>query len=402
MATKADERRLIEVLRGGAWGIGSPHTEELAAKFARYTGAKFALPVSTGTAALELAVKALGIGPGDEVIVPAYTFVATATCVLEVGATVVFADIDPQTINIAPADVARLITRRTRAVIPVHFGGNPCDMAFLTKIVRGRDIAVIEDAAHAHGMFYRGRHAGTVGACGCFSFQSSKNMTAGEGGMFITNDKRLYELTKSYHSFGRLPGHSWYGHHTISWNHRISAFQSAVLLGQLERLEPQTARRSANGAFLNKSLAQIAGQRPQSDGDAGLNTRRSYHLYIWRCDLEALGVSKMTFAEALRAEGVRAGGGYEIPLQENALFQQRRFWHAHRFGGGRRLPGEPDYARVRTPVTKAVCADAMWIGQSDLLASHKDMQGIVDAVAKVVENVAELRARERRRRREAR
>jgi len=395
-ADKADEERLLEVLRGGAWGIGSPHTEKLAKKFAAYTGARFALPVATGTAALELAVKALGLGPGDEVIVPAYTFVATATCVLEVEATPVFADIDPDTIEMDPAEVERLITRRTRAIIPVHFGGNPCDMTRLRRIVRGRNIAVIEDAAHAHGMTYRGRHAGTIGVCGAFSFQSSKNMTSGEGGMLITDDEQLYWRAWGYHSFGRLPGHEWYGHHTISWNHRITAFQSAVLLGQLERLEAQTRRRAANGTFLNRALAQVPGQRPQKDTDRSKDTRRSYHLYIWRCDLGLLGVTKKTFVAALQAEGVRASGGYPVPLQEHTIFTQRRFWHRHRLGGGPRREGEPDYRKVKTPATSAVCADALWLSQSDLLAPRGDMQRIVDAAAKVVENADELRTYEKR------
>jgi len=398
----AEEQQLLGALRSGQWGIGSPHTQQLVERFCRYTGAKYALPVNTGTAALELAVKTLGIGPGDEVIVPAYTFVASATCVLEVEGTVVFADIDPDTLNLDPAAVERLITGRTRAVIPVHFGGNPCDMARLKRICRAKGIPLIEDAAHSHGMFYRGKHAGTVGKCGCFSFQSSKNMNAGEGGMLITNNKALYELAWSYHSFGRLPGRAWYEHHTISWNDRITAFQSAVLLGQLERLESQTKKRFANGAFLNKALAQIPGHRPQKDGDASKGTRRSYHLYIWRCDPEAMGIRKETYVEALRAEGVRASGGYGFPLQQHALFRERRFWHRHRLGGGPRRAGEPDYTKTRTPVTSAVCADAVWLSQSDLLAARRDMQGVVDAVAKVTENAEALRTHEKRRARKRR
>ena len=156
-----DRKRVMRVIDSGEYGLGSPVIDELACRFAGYTDVPFALPVNSGTAALELAVKAVGLGPGDEVIVPAYTFVATATCVLEMGATVVFADVDPATVCMDLQSVARLVTNRTRAIIPVHFGGNPADVLGLKRLVRGRDSAIIEDAAHAHGMLYRGKAAGS-------------------------------------------------------------------------------------------------------------------------------------------------------------------------------------------------------------------------------------------------
>jgi len=398
-ASAADERRVLGVLRGDTWGIGSPVTERLARRFARSVGARYALPVSTGTAALELAVKALGIGPGDEVIIPSYTFVATATCVLELGATPVFSDIDPRTLNMGPREAAAVITPRTKAIIPVHFAGNPCDMAGLMKLAREQGIEVIEDAAHAHGMTYRGKSAGTIGRAGAFSFQSSKNMTAGEGGMLVTDDEELYERAGSYHSFGRLPGRPWYEHHTMSWNERITAVQSAMLLGQLQRLESQTMRRLESGRLLNEALSRLSGQHPQADGDTRKGTRRAWHIYIWCYDAEAVGVDRPTFIEALCAEGVRAFGGYPAPLQENAMFQENRFWHSQRFGGKPRRKGEPDYRGVDTPVAKALCSQAVWLTQVDLLSPRRDVQRIADAVAKVIDGADELRARSARRRR---
>lgn len=392
---KVDERRLRDALRNDGWGLGSRFTGEFAKAFGRYTGAKYVLPVSTGTAALDLAVKALGIGPGDEVIVPSYTFLASATCVLQMGATPVFADLHPKTLEMDPDDVERLITRRTKAIIPVHFGGNPCDMERLGRIARARNIPLIEDAAHAHGMFYRGKHAGTIGRCGCFSFQSSKNMTSGEGGALITNDKALYDTAWSLHSFGRKPGHEWYEHHILSWNYRITGFQSALLLGQTERLEAQSRRRYANGMFLNEALAQIPGQRPQQDGDRRKQSRRAFHLLIWQADMDLLGISRATFIKALCAEGVRAFGGYPVPLQEHPMFTERRFWHQHRLGGAPRQKDEPDYRRVKTPVAKALCGNSIWLGQADLLGTRQDMQGIVDAVAKVVSARDQLRVWEK-------
>jgi len=399
-ATEADERRLLRVVRGGAWGIGCPETAGFAARFAESLGCKHVLPVTSGTAALELAVKALGIGPGDEVIVPSYTFVASANCVLQMGATVVFADVDPATFNLDPRSVAECLTPRTRAILPVHFGGNPCDMAGLKRVIRGRDIAVIEDAAHAHGMRYRGRPGGTLGKVGAFSFQSSKNMAAGERGALVTDDDAVFELAWSFHSFGRLPKQEWYDHAVLSWNHRMTGLQAALLIGQLRRLEAQTQRRYENAALLDRALAQMPGQTPQKPGDTRPGTRRAHHLYLWRYDAEASGLDRETFLEALRAEGVGAWGGYTRPLQEQSMFLHRRFWHEHFMGGKRRRRGEPDYSRVRTPGAKALCREAVWLSQQDLLASRREIQGIADAVAKVLGAADRLRAFARERKRD--
>jgi len=380
----ADRRRLDAVLRDGQYGIGAPIIDEFAASFAAYTKTKYALPVNTGTAALELIVKALGIVPGDEVIVPAYTFIASATCVLELGATVVFADIHPQTLNIDPASVARLITSRTRAIVVVHFGGNPADIVALKKVIGKRNIAIIEDAAHAHGMLYRRRAAGHHGVAAEYSFQSSKNMASGEGGILVTNDRKIYEQAWSYHSFGRRPGRAWYEHYVLSWNHRMTAFQAAVLLSELERLEQQTVKRHANGAFLNRVLGQIPGIQPQLDGDTHPRTRRAYHLYMFRYNAQTTGLDRAMFLKALEAEGVPCSGGYPTPLTEAPMFRERRYWHSHYQGGGPRRRGEPDYGQMATPHAKCLCAEAIWLPHKLLLGSRADMQRIVEAMAKVI------------------
>ena len=389
VATPDDERRVLEVLHGSAWGLGSPVTIDFARKLEASLGVKHALPVNSGTAALELAIKALNIGPGDEVIVPAYTFVASATCVLELGATVVFADAHPETLNIDPAIVAKLITPRTRAVIAVHFGGNPCDIDGLTRAIAGRNIALIEDAAHAHGMLYQGNPAGKLGVVACFSYQSSKNMACGEGGALVTDDDALFEAASSYHSFGRKTGRPWYEHHNVSWNHRLTGFQSALLLGQLERLEEQTLARDANARLLNSMLAQIPGIALQKVSDPSPNTRRAYHLYIWRHDAKKTGISRDAFCKALEAEGVPTFGGYPIPLQENPMFTEHRYWHHHREGTAT-PPNEPDYRDVKTPVVSAICADAVWLQHQYLLASRAEVQKIGEAVAKVIEHANEV------------
>ncbi len=384
-STADDERRLLEVLHGGQWGLESPMTAAFTRRLAEYLGVAHVLPVNSGTAALELAVKALGIGPGDEVIVPAYTFVASATCVLEMGATVVFADIDPDALTICPKSVASLVSPRTKAVIMVHFGGNPCDIEGIKRVVSGKGIALLEDAAHAHGMLYRGQAAGKLGTAACYSYQSSKNMSCGEGGVLVTDDKGLFELAESFHSFGRKPGRPWYEHHHLSWNHRITGFQSAVLMGQLERLEEETAQRYENAKVLDEGLAGILGQRPQKTGDTGPGTRRAHHVYIWRFDAQAVGMSRDLFMKALAAEGLATFGGYPMPIQQNPMFMEHRYWHRHRPGADA-VTGEPDYRNVKTPSASAVCADAVWFNHRCLLGTRAQMQGVVESVARVVEN----------------
>lgn len=389
-ATADDERRVLEAVRGSAWGLGSPITTDFARKLEAALGVKHALPVNSGTAALELAIKSLRIGPGDEVIVPAYTFVASATCVLEMGATVVFADADLDTLNLCPREVARLITPRTKAVIAVHFGGNPCDIDGLERAIAGRPIALIEDAAHAHGMLLKGKPAGKHGVAACYSYQSSKNMACGEGGAFVTDDSALFESAVSFHSFGRKAGRPWYEHHNLSWNHRLTGLQSALLLGQLERLESQTQIRYENAALLTKILSQIPGVKPQKTVDSSPDTRRAFHLFIWRHEAATMGVARDVFCRALEAEGVPCFGGYPIPLQENPMFQEHRYWHHHREG----VPapsGEPDYRMVKTPNVSAICKDAVWLQHQYLLAPREQVQKIGEAIVKVAAHAKELR-----------
>ena len=384
MASRADERKVLEVVRSGEWGIGSSHTRQFAEAFAQNQQVKHVLPVANGTAALELVIRALDIGEGDEVIVPSYTFVATATAVLQTDATVIFADIDPRTFNMDPAHVAKLITKRTKAIVTVHFAGNPCAMAALLTLGKKWGIPVIEDAAHAHGMLYRGKPAGGLGLAGCFSFQSSKNMASGEGGAITTNDPKLFERAQSFHSFGRKLGRQWYEHHYLACNERLSGLQSALLLGQLERLEAQTRQRYANAMFLDGRLSEIAGQHPQEPGDLHPRTRRAHHIYMWRYDARTTGIPRDLFLAALKAEGVAAIPGYPMPLQDNIMFRNRRFWHWQYLGGKPRRAGEPDYRHMETPVAKKLCAESIMLTQNMLLGPRQDMQGIVDAVAKVL------------------
>ena len=207
---------------------------------------EYGIACANGTAALEVALRALGVGPGDEVIVPPYTFIATATAPMLIGATPVFCDVDLATLNLDPARLEEAITPRTKAIVPVHFAGLAADMDAIGQALR-RDhgIAVIEDAAHAHGGTWNGRPLGSIGSAATFSFQASKNMTAGEGGLITTNDPAMAEMCESLVWVGRKIGRPWYEHHRLGWNYRLTEFQAALLIAQLERLEEQTARRRA-------------------------------------------------------------------------------------------------------------------------------------------------------------
>src|SRR5438309_1138211 len=249
-----ERRALNEVLESRLWWrTEGAKTLEFERAFARYHGAKHGIAVTNGTAALEVVMAALKIGPGDEVIVPDSTFVATASAVLFAGAMPVMVDVLPDTDCIDPDLVEAAITPRTKAIIAVHLGGHPADVDRLRKISARHSIPLVEDCAHAHSSEWRGRRVGTFDVAGTFSFQASKLMTAGEGGAIITNDDEVEHLARSVHDCGRMPGQWFYSHYIYGSNYRLSEWQGAVLNAQLGRLDEQTARRHRNARLLRRS-----------------------------------------------------------------------------------------------------------------------------------------------------
>ncbi len=372
---KSEERGLLRVLRSGKWWKGA-NVAEFERRFAAFQGARYAVTTNSGTTALEAAVSAAGIGPGDEVIVPAYTFIATASPVVRAGAVPVFGDIEPTSMCLDPRDVKRKLSRRTKAIIPVHFAGHVADMDGLRALARPRGIALIEDACHAWGSRWRGKGAGTLGACGAFSFQISKNITAGEGGMLVTDHADVAARAVAFTHAGRRAGRIWYEHFTPATNARMTEFSAAVLLAQLARLPRQTARRQANARILDRGLASIPGLQPQ--GTDRRHGRRSFHFYAFRIDQEKLDITREAFLRALSAEGVPGMGGWQS-LDRNPLFTGK--------DGGAGVPsrGGP------CPVSDQVTRDCVWITHTVLLAPASAMRAIVRAAAKVVERRAELR-----------
>lgn len=385
---ESDEQALLDVLSSGKWGRHQgTRVNAFEVAFAAYQGARYCVAVMNGSVAIKIALLAAGIQAGDEVIVPDYTFVATASSVVEANAVPVFVDIDPDTYCLTPELVEASITDRTRAVIPVHFAGQAVDMEALMALAGRHNLVVIEDAAHAHGAEYEGQRLGSIAHMGCFSFQSSKNLTAGEGGAILTNDEHFERLCYSLQTCGRLPEGEWYEHHLPGGNYRMTEFQAGLLLNQLTRLEQQTQTRDRNGRFLNQILADISGISPLKR-DMG-ETRHAYHLYIFRYNAsEFNGLPRERFLEALTAEGIPNSAGYGTPLHRQELFMTRAFGP---FTGYQHSQPDLDYAQVHSPVSERACnEEACWLPQSVMLGSESDMNDIARAITKIYENRGEL------------
>jgi len=384
-----ERRALNEVLESGQWWYGE-RVRAFETAFAAYQDAQCGVTTTSGTTALEAALLALGIGAGDEVIVPPYTFLATASAVLRVNAIPVFADIEPRTLCIDPDDVARRITPRTRAIIPVHLGGYVADMDRLRALAHAHHLVILEDACHSWGSAWNGKGTGALGTCGVFSFQASKNISGAEGGIVLTDDAGFAERCRSFTNCGRIKDKPWYEHHLLGSNLRLTEFQAALLSAQLTRLPEQTARRARNAALLDAGLRDLAGitiMQPEPR-----MTRRGYHFYPLRLDCAGLRVSKEQFIAALRAEGVPSSIGYDRPLYRNPLFTER----AQQGPAGCPLAcpyygGAPDYTAVCCPVCEAVVRDTIWLFHTLLLADEPALQAIVAALRKVIANSAAVR-----------
>lgn len=378
---KPEEKRLLQTLHSGKWGRLDGHqTAEFERRFAGLHGCKHGIAVVNGTVSLRIALLAAGIRASDEVIVPPYTFFSTASAVIEANAVPVFADIDLHSFNLDARAVEAAITSRTRAIIPVHFAGQPADMRALKALARKRKLLVLEDAAHAHGASWRGRPAGSLGDIASFSFQSSKNLTSGEGGIITTNNDQLAASCRSIHNCGRIPTGIWYEHHVISGNYRLGEFQSAVLNSQLGRLETQTATRDRNGQYLATRIAQLPGVHPQRrPADC---TRHSHHLFMLRLDRQAFGAPRAALVQALQAEGIPCSPGYGFSLPQQPMFRNQAF--------GPYLPASAsklNYRRTHCPNSDLLCREqCVWLGQNLLLGSRADMDAIADAFEKVWAN----------------
>ena len=384
------ERELLgEVLRSREWGgypSPSPMAARFADRFAKHHTARHGICATNGSVTLEIALAALDIEAGDEVIVPTYTWIATAACAVHLNAVPVIVDVDPDSYCIDCDQVEAAITPRTRAIIPVHLGANMADMDRLMEIAKRHGLAVIEDCAHAHGAAWLGRGAGSIGDLGSFSFQRSKLMTSGEGGIVLTSDDTLMQRCHAIVNCGRKePGYDEFDGGVLGVNARITEFQAAVLIAQLERLPEATAMRAAGAERLTAGLNDVGGLTPLAP-DPRVTTRAAYQL-VMKYDSSAFGgVHRDRFLEALRAEGIEADGPFYVPIPDHELFHaESRHWPQlrERYGDGVKAAN----ARGDLLFPVASCAayeEAVWLHYPYLMSD--------DAVDRVVEAVAKVRA----------
>jgi perosamine synthetase len=338
----ADREAVLRVIdRGVLSGPFAPEVRAFEREFADYCGSRYALATNSGTAAIHVALAAAGVGPGDEVITPAFSFVATAMAVLQQNAIPVFVDIERKTLGMDPAKVEAAITPRTKVLLPVHMHGMPCDLEPMLELAQRRNLTLIEDAAQAHGASLGGRHVGTLGKVGCFSFQSSKNLACGEGGILVTDDEALFRRANRTRMFGEdvlpedeatydvrrpLDGSRAYDSQTIGWMYRTTELSAAVARSQLTQLDAHNERASANAQLLSERLAKLPGITPPVVPEGRLP---AWHKYRVSFDATAMGIDapprqvRDALCRALSAEGVEAVLWQTKPVPGQALFQKK-------------------------------------------------------------------------------
>lgn len=387
---RQDARALQQVLESRSWG-GYPFPNEradhFARAFARSQGAKYGLAVANGTVAIEIALKAAGIAPGDEVIVPAYTWEGTVGPILLLNAVPIFVDIDPETYCMDPLQIEAAVTPRTRALLPVHLGMCFADLDAIGRIASKHKLAVIEDCAHAHGGRWRSKGAGAWGDLGCFSFQSSKLMTSGEGGAVITNKLEYFERAQSYTNCGRASATDRFHHRLIGFNFRLTEFQAALLEGQLRRLPALARVRQANMERFEGRIRGVAGLGTLKR-DPRITAVAAYQ-YVFKYLPEHFGdVPRAALLGALEMEGIPCDGLFYEPVYRSALFPvQPGDFPALSWGR------EPmDFKSVRCPVSeRAAYEEAVWLPHHIFLGTRADTDDIADAIEKVIENIGDLR-----------
>jgi len=398
----AEEKRwLNKALQSGRWfaGLQGDDPEALGTlfgkRFADLHAARHALPVANGSVAIEMALRALGIRPGDEVIVPPYTFISTVTSVLMVGAVPVFADIHPQSYCLDPEDVQRRIGPYTRVIIPVHLAGHMADMPRLVKIAEKNNLAILEDCAQAIDAALNDKKAGTWGKLGTFSFQSNKTLTCGEGGLILTNDSGLAEKVVALRAFGRFREKqavrsSDLTCQQLSSNYRLSEFQSAVLLGQLEKFPAEDSRRQANAKRLTAGIDGIPGLDHVCVAE--LSMKHGYYYYLLRYEPDAYAnLAPERICAALNAEGIPFVPGDRKPLYAHPVFEVKNLDATLSSEIIKRYRQAVDLTHPGCPATEQACGRTLILRHQVLLGQSADMDDIIEALWKVYKNINELR-----------
>ncbi len=401
-----DRDELEKVLLSGNWWMYAYNPNELASfaqgrsrvemfeeRFAEMHRAKYAIAVTSGSSALDICCRAIGLTLGDEVITTPYTFFATSECILNVGAIPVYVDIDPETYTINVDLIEAAITEHTKAIIPVHFGSSLCDMDRIMEIARKYNLKVIEDAAHVPGASLEsGRFAGTLGDIGIFSFQQSKILTCGEGGIITTNDPVLGELAWSLRHYGRIKEGLWYEHYRLGWNARLTEFQGSILLTQLDKLPEQNERRRKNALILFEELRSIPGVKSLSAHPKAEN--ETFYLICIRYDKSYWdGLSRDRLIQALNFEGIPCSSGYNFPLYANPIFKsldenetRSSFWK----GKNNAAKKFKEYSKDCPAVERACSEESIWFTHEVLLGTGEDVFDVIEAFKKVYTYRAKL------------
>lgn len=359
---EAEILALKEVVKSGIWGVEGTKIPEFSKKYSEFQHVKFVLPVANGTVAIETALEALNIGDGDEVIVPDYTFMATAASPIRQGARTVLVDVDERTFCIDPELIEDAITDKTRAIIPVHFGGHPADMQKIMNIAYKYGLYVIEDCSHAHGAIWEGKYVGTFGDIGTFSLQASKTLNCGEGGVIVTNSDKYLNICRAIHNAGRAVGEPAYNHYISGTNYRMTELQAGILLAQMSRLEAQCNKRDQNGKMLTERLLEIEGVVPQfRDPRMG---RHGYYLFTFILEAD---IPREIFKRAIKAEGV------PIQLEYPAVHTLECIKKKDMDGGN-------------FPVSTKLADRSIWLYHEALLGDENQVAQIAEAIKKVFEN----------------
>ncbi len=397
---KKEEKALIEVLNSGVWSYNGPKEIEFDKDFAEFTGVKYAISAANGTVTLQMALEACGVGVGDEVILPGLTWQATAATIIDVNATPVLVDVCEDTWCIDPKAIEAAITPRTKAIMPVHLYGSFCDMDKILKIAKKHNLFIIEDCAHKHGGEWDGKKAGSIGDIGSFSFQLSKGLTAGEGGVVTTNNFELAERLDALRNCGRRPEglseevdkgaglYSDQGNFYQSGNFRITEFQAAILVEALKRLPEQNANRDANGIYLNTLLTEMPGVTPMRRDEK--ETKEAYFNFAFRYKKDEFkGLSVAKFREALTAEiGISATASYE-PLNNCSLYVPHTKPARHKLS--ETYWNEIDPARFNLPVCdKVYYEESVCIHHKVLMGTKADMDMLAASIQKIYDNAEVL------------
>ncbi|MCJ7820862.1 MAG: DegT/DnrJ/EryC1/StrS family aminotransferase [Bacteroidales bacterium] len=384
------EQGILEMFRSGRWWRGNgEHVAEFEKRYAELMGAKRCLATASGTTALITALQVLGVDAGDEVLVSPYTFIATYNVIFSHKALPVFVDSDPETFLIDPKKIEGRITDRTVAIVPVHIYGLPVDMDSVNNVAIKHNLKVIEDACQAWLAEYRGKRTGTLGDLGCFSFQNSKHLAAGEGGAILGNDDFIMDRCHAYHNCGRpygsmkrAPGNPHNG-----MNYRMQQSQALILMSQMNRIEKDNDVRLANALYLDKKLKEIPGIVPYKPAEGA--TRAVYHLYPFRYIKEEFNnVPKDKFLQALSAEGIPCSGGYGKQNKDGLIEEVLSSRGYMRLYSESRLKQWREENQL--PGNDQLCDQAVTFYQSMLLGTRADMDDIVNAITRIYENRASL------------